>query len=212
MNSQNVTAHFFKGFIFDSTRHHVLATKAYQRARAIQVDVAIYQGLVNSFLAVNDIRNALKYAKEAQKIIPFQTTIVCLPALAYGMTNDPKYRALARKIYMKVLESSTQPCLVAVTGLATLNSIENKSADAVKLLKHYLDKDNSAQIHTTLADILAQDEHTYHTAIIHYDEALKINPLYEAAERGKKLVEKLLDPGRYQEQEEEEQLDGDDLL
>jgi anaphase-promoting complex subunit 7 len=98
-----------------------------------------------------------------------------------------------------------------VLALADLHGREGRNDEATVLLQQYLKNWADDSLHTKLAQILAATE-KLGESLSHYQTALSINPLNEAAKKGLERLEKHMkgvDPDALEDEEENEGEDAD---
>eukprot|EP01125_Pyxidicula_operculata_P003970 TRINITY_DN1559_c0_g1_i1.p1 TRINITY_DN1559_c0_g1~~TRINITY_DN1559_c0_g1_i1.p1 ORF type:complete len:533 (-),score=107.41 TRINITY_DN1559_c0_g1_i1:269-1867(-) len=204
-DQMNPMAHYYKGIIYRSLKQYELCISSFKNARAISRDVPSNKALIEAYVEFSDINSALNIAKEVSKNYPNNIRAQCLPAYVYAHSADTTHQTKAEQIYVGILKNhpsssssstsstSTSPptCIDAVLGLASLHLIRKNYDAAIKLLKEHLDKYNLASLHIIMGDVYMASE-KYDDALIHYGDALKINPICEQALQGVEKIERLL--------------------
>eukprot|EP00743_Colponemidia_sp_Colp-15_P006649 GILK01007168.1.p1 GENE.GILK01007168.1~~GILK01007168.1.p1 ORF type:complete len:544 (-),score=85.06 GILK01007168.1:173-1747(-) len=209
VDDSHVLGHLLKGSLCLAMGKTELAISAYRRAYELSKDLASFQGLVDSYLAVQRCKEALCVAKEALQLMPRNPKSWTLFGIV--LSHSDEGRPKARRAFLKAL-SIDRFSLDAVMSLVHLYVMERQFNEAVELLKQYLQHFNKDFMHTKLADVLTMNSN-YSEALQHYHTALSLNPNYAAAKRGLDRLEKLLrgvDPDAEEENEENDEGEAED--
>ncbi|KAH8966624.1 hypothetical protein BDL97_03G035500 [Sphagnum fallax] len=208
VDERHATAYIVKGNLCLALSRSEAAVMAFRRAQALKADLRSYQGLVRAYLAIPKQKEALCAAREAMRAMPHSAKALTLVGDVYA--HNPDGREKAQKFYESALRSEPG-FLGAVLALADLHGREGRNDEATVLLQQYLKNWADDSLHTKLAQILAATE-KLGESLSHYQTALSINPLNEAAKKGLERLEKHMkgvDPDALEDEEENEGEDAD---
>jgi len=141
--------------------------------------------------------------------LPNSSRAQCLPAIVLAHVQDEDEQKKAKEILAGILKKDTS-CLDAVLALTKLYRLQEKYDEAIAFLKEFLGKHNKDFLHTAMGDVLVAAQ-KFDEASIHYAEALKINPLCEVATQGLEAIERLVNGGAEDREEEGEEEDEEEF-
>ncbi|BBN12265.1 anaphase-promoting complex subunit 7 [Marchantia polymorpha subsp. ruderalis] len=202
------SAHLVKGNLSLSLNRSEVAVMAFRKAQSLRTDLRAYQGLVRAHLANSKHKEALCAAREAMKAMPHSAKALTLVGDVYAQNSEGRDKG--RKFYESALRQEPG-YLGAVLSLADLHGAEGRNDEAIALLQRYLKTWADDSLHTKLAQILAASN-KLGESLSHYQTALSINPLNEAAKKGLERLEKQMkgvDPDALDEEEDNEGEDAD---
>jgi len=179
-------AHLLKGDILFSNQQHEEAINSYKEAMKISKDFITYHGLIRSYME-SDIQVALTLAKEMNKTMQNDARALALLATVYS--KMPKHQEKGCQTFEQILKLDPF-CLEAIVGLANAYKDQQKLREAVDLIEKHLENQNEDILHLLLAQIYFSDTRI-DESIIHYKEALKLNPLNNTAKIGLSHIELL---------------------
>jgi tetratricopeptide (TPR) repeat protein len=187
INPRHYENYVFKGSVLIS-EHASEAIAAYRKAYHIQKDLVSFQGLVEGYLAVNRIKEALSISKEALQMMPKNPKTLILVGVVLSHTPDGKEKA--RKAFENALLIDPA-CTEAVIAIVSNNIATQNWQSSIELLEKHLNVVSSDFLHTRLGDIytLVND---FSRAMMHYNAALGLNGDYERAIDGLNRVQKLM--------------------
>ncbi|KAI9366141.1 hypothetical protein DFJ73DRAFT_163080 [Zopfochytrium polystomum] len=181
-------AYTLKGTIFLNTKRPGEAIPDFQRSLQLCDDIASFKGLMESYLAVQRLKEALATAQDAVKKVPSNPHALVLGGIVLSHFSDCKDKA--KSAFEKALLIDPE-CLEALFGLCSILHNDRKWSESAKLLESHTSHHNSAVYWTRLADVYTmQEDHA--SALEKYNQALALNPNYEPALRGFARVEKLV--------------------
>merc|ERR1712166_905717 len=196
LDNHHVCSYVLYGYLALSSGLAEKAITAFRVAYQLRREILVFQGLVEAYLSVGKVKEALTIAKEALQL----------------MKNDPKAlylegRAKARKAFTNAI-AKDKYCTDAVISLVRLDVDEKKPQDALKRLEQHLELENNPSVQCELGELLSK-LHKYQEALPHFHTVLAAQPKHERAKRGLDRLQKLikgLDPDA---EEEDEELDED---
>jgi tetratricopeptide (TPR) repeat protein len=191
IDSSHEFSYFYRGMLYYSLKQYSLAIRSLETSALLHRNIPVYKSLVSAYLSNQDEQQARKAADDTLKIFGKNSEpSLCLVSLVRAHSSDTAEQDKAKETFLEVLKNKPN-CLDAVVGLCTLYKKQEKSDEAIKLLKHYLEKYNVDFLFTAMGDILASTS-KYDEAVIYYAHALKLNPLFEPAHQGIETVENLI--------------------
>ncbi|GJW53620.1 anaphase-promoting complex subunit 7 [Tanacetum coccineum] len=208
IDERHVTGHIVKGNLLLSVNQLDSAVAAFRSAHELRPDLRSYQGLVRSYLALSKTKEALYAAREAMKAMPQSAKALKLVGDVYASNSSGRDKA--KKFYESALRLEPG-YLGAALALAELHVMEGRNYEAVTLLERYLKDWADDSLHVKLAQVFAATN-MMQDSLSHYQSALRINPLNEAAKKGLERLEKLMkgvDPDAPEEEEDNDVDDGD---
>ncbi|KAL2642311.1 hypothetical protein R1flu_009898 [Riccia fluitans] len=207
-DEQHRSAYLMKGNLSLSLNRSEAAVIAFRKAHSLRTDLRSYQGLVRAYLAIPKHKEALCVAREAMKAMPYSAPALTLVGDVYVQNLDGREKG--RKFYESAMRQDPG-YLVAVLSLADLHCAENRTDEAIALLQRYLKTMPEDSLHVKLAQIFAASC-KLRESLSHYQDALSMNPLNEAAKKGLERLEKQMkgiDPDALDEEEDNEGEDAD---
>ncbi|KAK1417875.1 hypothetical protein QVD17_27009 [Tagetes erecta] len=206
IDERHITGHIVKGNLFLSMNQPEAAVAAFRCAQELRSDLRSYQGLVRSYLALSKTKEALYAAREAMKAMPQSAKALKLVGDVYASNSSGREKA--KKFYESALRLEPG-YLGAALALAELHVMEGRNYEAVTLLERYLKDWADDSLHVKLAQVFAATN-MMQDSLSHYQAALRINPLNEAAKKGLERLEKQMKGVDPDAPEEEEDNDGED--
>ncbi|GAB2266466.1 Anaphase-promoting complex subunit 7, partial [Dionaea muscipula] len=186
IDERHIPGYIMKGNLALSLNRPEEAVAAFRAAQELRPDLRSYQGLVRSYLGFAKVKEALYAAREAMKAMPQSSKALKLVGDVHA--SVPSGREKAKKFYESALRLDPA-YLGAALALAELHVVEGRNGDAVSLLERYLKDWADDSLHVKLAQVFAVTN-MLHEALSHYQAALRINPLNEAAKKGLERLEK----------------------
>ncbi|KAI7756585.1 hypothetical protein M8C21_009895, partial [Ambrosia artemisiifolia] len=173
--------------------------------KSIKIDERHLPGYIvkgNLFLSMNQPDAAVVAFRSAQELRPD------LRSYQDVYASSSSGREKAKKFYESALRLEPG-YLGAALALAELHVMEGRNNEAVTLLERYLKDWADDSLHVKLAQVFAATN-MMQDSLSHYQAALRINPLNEAAKKGLERLEKQMKGVDPDAPEEEEDNDGDD--
>ncbi|KAL9261192.1 Anaphase-promoting complex subunit 7-like protein [Drosera capensis] len=201
IDERHIPGFIMKGNLALSLNLPEAGVAAFRAAQELRPDLRSYQGLVRSYLALAKVKEALYSAREAMKAMPQSAKALKLVGDVHASVSSGREKA--KKFYESALRLDPG-YLGAALALAELHVVEGRNGDAVSLLERYLKDWADDCIHVKLAQVLAA-ANMLHEALSHYQAALRINALNEAAKKGLERLEKQMkgvDPDALEEHED----------
>ncbi|XP_019419807.1 PREDICTED: anaphase-promoting complex subunit 7 [Lupinus angustifolius] len=210
IDERHITGYIMKGNLLLTMKRAEAAVSAFRGAQELRPDIRAYQGLVQTYLALSKIKEALYASREAMRAMPQSAKALKLVGDVHASNSSGREKA--KKFYESALRLEPG-YLGAALALAELHVIEGRNVDAVNLLERYLKEWADDSLHVKLAQVFAATN-MLQEALTHYQAALRLNPQNEAAKRGLERLEKLMkgvDPDAPEEDEDNdvEDVDGD---
>mmetsp|Transcript_16300 Transcript_16300/g.31623 ORF Transcript_16300/g.31623 Transcript_16300/m.31623 type:complete len:578 (+) Transcript_16300:558-2291(+) len=195
LNPQHVCSYHFKGALQLRMNQPELSVSAYYKAYSIRRDFAAYRGLVNAYLAIPRVSDALRTAKEALQLMPKDPRAVLLVGRVLAQTPGDG-RKKASKAYLKALKLDPH-CHEAATALADLYIDEHHMTDnadltpAIEVLKEALQHCPRDSLHVKLGDVYVVHGNLS-SAWTEYNAALSMNSENVLAREGIDRLERLM--------------------
>eukprot|EP00804_Cyclotella_cryptica_P028712 CCRYP_008218-RA/>CCRYP_008218-RA protein AED:0.30 eAED:0.30 QI:0/-1/0/1/-1/1/1/0/691 len=226
LNSQHAFAHLLRGSILLVSHRPEHARASFFRANDLQPDIPSYEGLVESYLAAGQYKEAVCSAKEAISGSPRDPRAITLVglALAQAPTSHQKGEGKERaKRALKKAVALDHGALRPLFALVDLYASECEYATCLKLLQDAIEnggkvsenaplcsvstwnKELADVIQAKMAEIYALSE-DFGQALECYHTAISMNPHNGLAMQGLERIEKLLkgiDPDEEEEMGEE---------
>eukprot|EP00741_Cyanophora_paradoxa_P001414 tig00000489_g1367.t1 len=203
---RNAQAHMLRGRLLLKCQRHEEAIAAYRKAYALRKDMISAKGLVEAYMALGKVKEALTVARNS--LAPNKNAPVALALVGSVLSRTPDGRERARGMLERALQLDPDN-LDTVGALADFYLAEGHAPAALHLLRGVAERHTRDVVHVKLADVLAQARE-YGEAIRHYHAALALNALHAGARRGLERVEKLsrgVDPDEAEEAAAEEDAD-----
>ncbi|PRQ39109.1 putative tetratricopeptide-like helical domain-containing protein [Rosa chinensis] len=208
IDERHIPGYIMKGNLLLSMKRAEAAVSAFRAAQELRPDIRSYQGLVQSYLALSKIKEALYASREAMKAMPQSAKALKLVGDVHASNSGGREKA--KKFYESALRLEPG-YLGAALALAELHVIEGRNGDAVSLLERYLKDWADDSLHVKLAQVFAATN-MLQDALSHFQAALRINAQNEAAKKGLERLEKQMkgvDPDAPEEDEDNEVDDAD---
>ncbi|KAJ3196357.1 Anaphase-promoting complex subunit 7 [Irineochytrium annulatum] len=181
-------AYVCKGGIALALGEYADAVVAYRRAHSLRRDLSTFEGLMESYVGMKRLSEAIQIATDAAKLMPRDARVFTLVGTVHSHSSTGKERA--RVSFQKAL-SLDPGCMAAVMGQVSLLSNESKWEEASKLMEDYVDRNNNHVYHTRLGQIyMLMTDHE--KAFEHFTIALSYDPDYEAARFELSKAERLI--------------------
>lgn len=203
IDERHVAGYIMKGNLLLSLNRPDAAAAAFRNAQELKPDLRSYIGLVQSYLAISKVKEALYIAREAMKTMPQSAKALKLVGDVHAKSSSGREKA--KKFYESALRLEPG-YLGAALALAELHVVEGRNGDAVSLLERYLKDWADDSLHVKLAQVFAATN-MLQEALSHYQAALRIDPQSEAAKKGLERLEKQMkgvDPDAPEEDEDNE--------
>ncbi|KAL6185943.1 hypothetical protein ACLB2K_042065 [Fragaria x ananassa] len=208
IDERHIPGYIMKGNLLLSMKRAEAAVIAFRAAQELRPDIRSYQGLVQSYLALSKIKEALYASREAMKAMPQSAKALKLVGDVHASNSGGREKA--KKFYESALRLEPG-YLGAALALAELHVIEGRNADAVCLLERYLKDWADDSLHVKLAQVFSATN-MLQDALSHFQAALRINVQNEAAKKGLERLEKQMkgvDPDAPEEDEDNDVDDAD---
>eukprot|EP01112_Ceratiomyxa_fruticulosa_P011631 TRINITY_DN3171_c0_g1_i2.p1 TRINITY_DN3171_c0_g1~~TRINITY_DN3171_c0_g1_i2.p1 ORF type:complete len:562 (-),score=112.33 TRINITY_DN3171_c0_g1_i2:214-1848(-) len=189
LGERHAMAHMIRGDIYLCNGRPEQAVASYRRAHSIVPILPTYKGIARSLAVSGNIKDAMHTAQDAVKAFPNNSGATAL--LGMVMSQQASLREKAKKMLQQSLAQDPK-CQDTVLALSQLFILEEKSQDAINILKNHthLVPPNDIVL-TFLADSLVTARQ-YGEALEQYNRALTINPNNENTKRGLYRVELLM--------------------
>ncbi|KAJ3414842.1 Anaphase-promoting complex subunit 7 [Chytridiales sp. JEL 0842] len=199
LDREHAQAYVVKGSLLLSLNRPVEAISAFRVSHRLSRNVVTYRGLMECYLSLNRLKEALSMAKESVMLMPQSARALTLVGIV--LSHMPNGAERARMAFNKALAVDPK-CGEAVIALVGALNGEQKFDESIKILENCLNYQNSHLFHTRLAEvcILAKN---YDKANDHFNTALTLNPEYEVAREGLVKLEKII--GGIDETEDEDE-------
>lgn len=213
----HVPAHHFKGALQLRMNQPALAVTAFYKAYSLRRTFAAYKGLVDSYLAIPKVSEALRTAKEALQLMPKDARAVLLVGRVLAHTSSDG-RKKASKAYAKALKLDPRchEAAVAFADLYLQHAQEARDADpdaavdvqpAIAVVRETLQHGEDGALHVKLGDLHAA-EAQFDMALAEYHKALSLDQGMPEAKVGIERLEKLM-RGQDQDEDGDYELDND---
>lgn len=195
LDDNHIGAHIVKSRVLFSIAETDSAVLSYRKAYQIRKgDMAVFEGLVEAYLAASEFKQALLTAKEALQLMPRNSKALTLVGLV--LSHSPEGQEKAAKAFSKALVIDPS-CVDAVMAAAKMHCHNKKYDEALKLIKGYMqEQSNDAHLsgdymHTKLAHVYSLSG-DLEQALTHFHKALSITPNYAQALSGIERLEQNL--------------------
>jgi len=184
-----------KGHLYLRKNQADMAVSSYMKAYSIQRDIHSYKGLVNAYLTIPKVTEALRLAKEALQLMPKDARAILLVGRVLAHTpGDGKKKA--SRAYAKALKLNPM-CDEAALAFADL-FLQQELSDpatelqpAIQLMNQTIQYHSEFYLHSKLGDPFSAAGNL-DAALTQYHNALSLNPEYEAAKSGMDRIERLM--------------------
>eukprot|EP00462_Mataza_sp_D1_P010085 CAMPEP_0175163916 /NCGR_PEP_ID=MMETSP0087-20121206/26065_1 /TAXON_ID=136419 /ORGANISM="Unknown Unknown, Strain D1" /LENGTH=492 /DNA_ID=CAMNT_0016452773 /DNA_START=39 /DNA_END=1517 /DNA_ORIENTATION=- len=178
INSRHYGAHLIRGCLCSSIGQYDEAARSYRQAQQInKLDLTALEGLVETYLAKSEFKQALLTAKQALQLMPRNPKALTLVGLVLSHSCEGREKAI--KAFNKALTLDPQ-CTDAVMALAKIYCAEKQYTTAKELLSNYTLSNASDFMHTKLGQVYALNGET-EKALVQFHKALAMNPDYAQA-------------------------------
>eukprot|EP00467_Chlorarachnion_reptans_P001433 CAMPEP_0114534172 /NCGR_PEP_ID=MMETSP0109-20121206/27696_1 /TAXON_ID=29199 /ORGANISM="Chlorarachnion reptans, Strain CCCM449" /LENGTH=545 /DNA_ID=CAMNT_0001717563 /DNA_START=69 /DNA_END=1706 /DNA_ORIENTATION=+ len=140
----------------------------------------VFQGLVEAYLQMHEVKRALSIAKEALELMPHNPKSLTLIGIV--LSQSPEMKEKACKAFRKAL-SIDPTCLDAVEALSRFYEMEKKYEKIVDLLKAQLRLRRRDYLHIRLGDAYKLSGN-FDLALEQYHAALALSPDHREALKG----------------------------
>ncbi|KAF9929903.1 Anaphase-promoting complex subunit 7 [Mortierella alpina] len=183
------------------------AVQSFRKAYSIEKDIATYEGLVNAYILTDRKQEAVAMAREARRLMPDSAHALAIYGTAiYHMSGEGSAKE-AQEVLQEALRMDPG-CVQAAATLVMLHGHQGQYDTAVQILEKQIDHQPPDTVHVKIAEIYTATE-KWEDAYMSYGKALSSNPDNERAREGMMQVEKILNGG--DEEEDEDSYDnGDD--
>ncbi|KAL7487472.1 hypothetical protein ACHAW6_013069 [Cyclotella cf. meneghiniana] len=226
LNPQHAFAHLLRGSILLVSHRPEHARVSFFRANDLQRDVPSYEGLVESYLAAGQYKEAVCTAKEAISGSPRDPRAITLVGLALAQAPTSHQKGEGRERAKRALKKAValdHGALRPLFALVDLYASDSEYATCIKLLQDAIEnggkisesaplcsvstwnKELADVIQAKMAEIYMLSE-DFGQALECYHIAIAMNPHNGLAVQGLERIEKLLkglDPDDEEEMEEE---------
>mmetsp|Transcript_13774 Transcript_13774/g.24481 ORF Transcript_13774/g.24481 Transcript_13774/m.24481 type:complete len:584 (+) Transcript_13774:409-2160(+) len=195
LDPYHVPAYHFKGALQLRMNQPELSVSAYYKAYSIRRDFSAYKGLVNAYLAIPKVSEALRTAKEALQLMPKDARAILLVGRVLAQTPGDG-RKKASKAYAKALKLDPM-CYEAALAFADLYLLQHQASPnsdlqpAIQVLSHTLQHQSKDFLHSKLGELFTAAA-DYGSALTEFHNALSINPEFQLAKMGIERLEKLM--------------------
>ncbi|CAO3574869.1 unnamed protein product [Mortierella alpina] len=180
------------------------AVQSFRKAYSIEKDIATYEGLVNAYILMDRKQEALAMAREARRLMPDSAHALAIYGTAiYHMSGESSAKE-AQDVLQEALRMDPG-CVQAAATLVMLYGHQGQYDAAVQILEKQIDHQPPDTVHVKIAEIYTATE-KWEDAYMSYGKALSSNPGNERAREGVMHVEKILNGG--DEEEDEDSYDG----
>jgi tetratricopeptide (TPR) repeat protein len=210
LNERYVMGYLLKANVLAMMSRFSDAVSCYHTVHYFSRDIRIYQGLVNCYMAIPQLKDAKSAADMALKLHPnhFKSAIL----LGNVLNVKAETRELARAQFQKAMQMCKKEDELysqvgieeSLIGLAEVEARNNNFAKAINLLKEQLAKHNSDTLHMKLGELYMKSGNSTE-AMHHYHTALSINPSNEQVKQAIEELELILQP-----EEEDAVMNGDE--
>ncbi|KAF5308497.1 hypothetical protein FQR65_LT06162 [Abscondita terminalis] len=180
LNTRNVEALLLKAATFMQINKYQEAALHYREALQYCPNrFESHYGLVQSYVAMNRLREATTFANNACKQMDHPAALTLYASV---LLKDPMNISRARSILERVITSDLNYTR-AVCMLAEQLEHEQSYDEAIALLKRHSEVNSSSKVHQMLADCyrrLQKDDEAFE----HYNTALRLDPQNERALEG----------------------------
>lgn len=214
LDSHHVCSYVLYGYLALSSGLAEKAITAFRVAYQLRREILVFQGLVEAYLSIGKVKEALTIAKEALQLMKNDPKALYLIGRVLAQTQSVEGRAKARKAFTNAI-AKDKYCTDAVISLVRLDVDEKKPQEALKRLELHLELDNNPSVQCELGELLSKMQ-KYQEALPHFHTVLAAQPKHERAKRGLDRLQKLikgLDPDAEEEDEEvdEDGVEDEDL-
>ncbi|OIV95789.1 hypothetical protein TanjilG_20239 [Lupinus angustifolius] len=172
IDERHITGYIMKGNLLLTMKRAEAAVSAFRGAQELRPDIRAYQGLVQTYLALSKIKEALYASREAMRAMPQSAKALKLVGDVHASNSSGREKA--KKFYESALRLEPG-YLGAALALAELHVIEGRNVDAVNLLERYLKEWADDSLHVKLAQVFAATN-MLQEALTHYQAALRLVP------------------------------------
>jgi tetratricopeptide (TPR) repeat protein len=200
LNYRYVMGYLLKANVLSILSRFPEAVTCYHEVHYFSKDIRIYQGLVNCYMSIPQLKDAKAAAMMAQKLHPHHFKSAVLMGHVLNQKSDT--RDLARKEYEKAIqichkeeECSRQIALEeCILGLVDIEVRNNNLVKAIQIVRERIEEQRDAEaLHIKLGELYTKaGKHT--EALHHYHVALGSNPKNEIARHAIEDIEQMMQP------------------
>ncbi|KAF9361657.1 Anaphase-promoting complex subunit 7 [Mortierella sp. AD094] len=183
------------------------ALQSFREAYRIEKDIVTYEGLVNTYILMERLLEAVDMAKEATKLMPDSAQALAIYGMAIYHAGEQGNEA-ARDALLEALQMDPG-CVQAALCLVMVYENQGLYDDAIQILDQQIDYQPPDKIHVKKAEIYSTMEQ-WEQALSSYQSALISNPSNSLAKEGMMNVEKILNGGDDEDEDEAESDSNDD--
>ncbi|KAI8808121.1 hypothetical protein BJ742DRAFT_772441 [Cladochytrium replicatum] len=195
LNKMHVEAYYLKASILESLQRFADAIIVYRQALQYTKEFVAFQGLIDCYLNLDKIKEALVQAKSILSYMPNSPQAITLVGKVLSHLPDQKKQALAA--FRRALEMDPK-CVEAVLAIVATYIVDKRYEESIDLLESHIENAHTDVAHTRLAELHAVVGN-YARSMKHYNTALSINPDFEKAKEGILRIEMMISGGEAQE-------------
>jgi tetratricopeptide (TPR) repeat protein len=188
IHPSHVEAFILRATAFSQYKHIDISLNVWKKAYRYEKSNRVYQGLVETLVALDKPTEALVFAKEALQSYPKNLTAAALLGFVLSKLPDQKDRA---KLVLKSILSNRPDNPEANKYLADIYQEEKNYPEAILLLEGQVKSQPTAELYTRLANVYFWN-HDMAKANMYYNAALGLNVNYEPAQQGIKQIEETM--------------------
>lgn len=196
LNPRSLIAYTIRGDLLYSLGRYSMAIQSYKYAWAIQKTVFVGERLVRAHVK-GDLTSAISVGKDVYKSLIEHSKVYATVILANALSADKKQIKEAVKQYKSALETDPN-CIEAILGLSQVLPFE----EAKTLLEEYIESHTDFRLNYCLGCLLMNAEETLHEALLHLENANRMNGYHEDTIQAIREVERRLSPVDEEEEEE----------
>ncbi|KAG0370945.1 hypothetical protein BC939DRAFT_446899 [Gamsiella multidivaricata] len=183
------------------------ALQSFREAYRIEKNINTYEGLVNTYVLMERMPEAMDMAKEAKKLMPDSAHALAIYGMAVYHTGDQDSNA-AQDILKEALQMDPG-CVEAASCLVMIYENQGQYDEAIQILDQQVDYQPPDTVHVRKAEIYTATEQWEH-ALASYQSALSANPDNARAKEGMAHVERVLNGGDEEDEDEIEESDNNE--
>ena len=177
IDDMHTVAYLLKGALMLQVADYPVAIEAFRRAYVLERSLDALEGLVETYLAIPQYKQALTIAKEALQLM--QRNSRALVLVGRVLSHHQEGRDRAHKAFRNALTLDAE-FVPAIVAQASLYVVEGNTSDAITLLTGTLQKVRDEALNLKLGEIYFS-KHQFAEAMFQYESALAINPILPAA-------------------------------
>ncbi|KAF9110489.1 Anaphase-promoting complex subunit 7 [Mortierella sp. AM989] len=184
------------------------ALQSFREVYKIEKDIVTYEGLVNTYILMERLPEAVDMAKEAKKLMPDSAHALAIYGTAIYHAGEEGNEA-ARDTLLEALRMDPG-CVQAASCLVLVYENQGLYEEAIQILDQQIDFQPPDLIHVKKAEIYSAMEQ-WELALSSYQSALSSNSSNARAREGLLQVEKILNGGDDEDEDEAEESDENDV-